>query len=262
MPIRVRFAPVLGKLRYLPPNLSTAASMIIGLWSIHASLHGRLEEAAWCILWSVLLDKLDGTLARLFKAQSAFGVEFDSFADFCAFGLAPAALAIQAVVRREPAPSNLAHGLLLGAGALYVVLTAARLARYNARAGTADPAVFRGLTSTLSGALLASGWLVAHRHLPALAPETAALAAVLALLGLGALMLTSFPLPKLRPRRARWFHWFQIGNIAAAYLLTALRLLPEYTFALAVLYAAVGFALGRRSVTLPAGEETVRPGHA
>ena len=82
----------MDKLKYLIPNSCTAFSLVLGLASIVNSMHGNLEMAAWMILWGVLLDKLDGTFARLLNASSPFGAQLDSFADFVSFGMAPAAL--------------------------------------------------------------------------------------------------------------------------------------------------------------------------
>ena len=78
--------------RYLVPNGCTALSMLFGCASAVCSSTQQFELAAWLILWGVLLDKLDGLMARLMNATSNFGVQFDSFADFIVFGIAPAAL--------------------------------------------------------------------------------------------------------------------------------------------------------------------------
>ena len=72
--------------RYIVPNGFTALSMLFGFASIAASAEGSYVIAAWMIVWGVLLDKLDGTAARLLDACSDFGMEFDSFADFVVFG--------------------------------------------------------------------------------------------------------------------------------------------------------------------------------
>ena len=79
-------------LRYIVPNSFTALSLVFGLVSIVASSSGNYQLASWLILWGVLLDKLDGASARLLNASSEFGVQFDSFADFVVFGIAPASL--------------------------------------------------------------------------------------------------------------------------------------------------------------------------
>ena len=80
------------KTRFVIPNMITAASLVMGLVSIFFSQRHDFETAAWVILYSTILDKLDGTTARALKASTSFGTEFDSFSDFTAFGLAPAFL--------------------------------------------------------------------------------------------------------------------------------------------------------------------------
>ena len=71
--------------RYLVPNFFTAVSFLMGCASILMCFEGELYWATWLILWSVLLDKVDGTAARLLGASSEFGSELDSMADLVAF---------------------------------------------------------------------------------------------------------------------------------------------------------------------------------
>ena len=115
------------QLKYLIPNSCTAFSMLLGLASIYNSTEGNYVLAAWMIVWGVLLDKLDGTTARLFNASSKLGAELDSFADFVSFGIATAALLFFSL--RE---MSLVHpGWLIATSGVYVVATAVRLARFN-----------------------------------------------------------------------------------------------------------------------------------
>ncbi|HSN98552.1 MAG TPA: CDP-alcohol phosphatidyltransferase family protein, partial [Candidatus Nanopelagicales bacterium] len=143
-------------LRYFVPNSFTAASLLLGLASVTMSAQGNFRLAAWMILWGVLLDKVDGSAARLLKATSRFGVEFDSFADFVSFGVAPAALVHYRLLALGPLPGALRAALMAAAG-LYVVALAVRLARFNITTG--DESVFQGIPGTLMGALLATGYL-------------------------------------------------------------------------------------------------------
>ena len=85
-------------LRYTIPNSFTAASLLLGIASIVTTqLGGReyLELAGWMIVWCGLLDTMDGVAARVLKATSSFGAEFDSMADLVAFGVAPAILVLK-----------------------------------------------------------------------------------------------------------------------------------------------------------------------
>ena len=68
-------------LRYLAPNLVTSLGMVFGLLSIVAALEQRFADAGWLIVWAVLLDRVDGLVARLLRATSSFGVQMDSFMD-------------------------------------------------------------------------------------------------------------------------------------------------------------------------------------
>src|SRR4249920_3143693 len=112
---------------YLLPSIFTVGNMFCGYASVVHSMNGELETAAPFIGIAIVLDMLDGRIARMTGTSSAFGLELDSLADVISFGLAPAVLAF-------------AWGLSeLGrvgwaAGFLYVAAAAMRLARFNAQA--------------------------------------------------------------------------------------------------------------------------------
>jgi len=86
----------LNRLRYTVPNSFTALSLLLGVSSIITTQLGELELAGWLIVWCGLLDVMDGLSARLLKATSDFGAEFDSMADLVSFGVAPAVLMLNA----------------------------------------------------------------------------------------------------------------------------------------------------------------------
>ncbi len=75
---------------YLLPSLFTTGNLFCGFFSIISTFNGKYVEAAVLIIFAHLLDSLDGTVARLTKTTSQFGVEFDSLADMVSFGVAPA----------------------------------------------------------------------------------------------------------------------------------------------------------------------------
>ncbi len=85
---RFRMVPV----RYLLPNLITLLALCSGVTAIRLGLEGRFELAVACVMLAVILDAMDGRLARLLKGTSRFGAELDSLADFVNFGVAPAIL--------------------------------------------------------------------------------------------------------------------------------------------------------------------------
>ncbi len=215
--------------------------MLFGLASVLASASGQFEHAAWLILWGVLLDKLDGTAARLLGATSEFGVQFDSFADFVVFGVAPAALCWFVVVDAGYFADSRPM-LMLCVGA-YVVATSARLARFNISEPPGGEDVFFGVATTLSGALLAAGFLTwaghgAHQKLLLGFPPM--------LLLMSALMLSNLRIPKLKRRKNKLVDAFQLLNIGLVYGLTPFKLFPEYLLLLSVAYIGVGSAWGFR----------------
>lgn len=224
------------KIRYVIPNAFTALSMLLGVTSITRSAVGDFTLAAWMILWGVLLDKLDGSAARLFRASSLFGVQFDSFADFIVFGIAPAALVyyqVSALGGGEGAPGL----LLVFACGMYILATAGRLARFNITEPPMGDRIFYGIPTTLWGALLGSAYLTWHKYdLPV---EIVRLSP-LVLIAAGVLMVSSVRLPKLKKRKSLAFNIFQFGNVIAAYVLGPLMLLPEYLLTLAMTYTVVG----------------------
>ncbi|MEE2788755.1 MAG: CDP-alcohol phosphatidyltransferase family protein [Myxococcota bacterium] len=238
--------------RYLVPNSCTALSMLFGCASAIYSSSGQFELAAWLILWGVLLDKLDGLMARLMNATSEFGVQFDSFADFIVFGIAPAALVYHRLAPLEQFQGALASALLVSATGLYVVATAGRLARFNIVTMPNGDSLFYGVPTTLVGATLASGYLTCQVY--GLSEDTVALFPIFLLIGAGA-MVSNLRLPKLKSRQNPLIHWFQIINIGAVYTLTPLQLWPEYLLALCIMYLAIGLTWG----LMNPGEENLSP---
>lgn len=217
-------------LKYFAPNSFTAASLVLGLASVVCSARGEFELAAWMILWGTLFDKADGTVARLVGATSEFGVQFDSFADFVSFGIAPAALVYFRFGAASPTP-----GFVAGASAFYAVALAVRLARFNITTG--GESVFFGIPGTFMGALVGSAYLTAVKYG---APESL-VAQFPALLLVGAFaMVSTIRLPKLKPRKNKAMNVFQTVNVLAAYLLAPMRKFPEYMLGLALVYLVGG----------------------
>src|SRR3954467_13743726 len=75
------------------PSLFTTGNLFLGFWAIVRAFHGQFAEAAPLVFWAILLDALDGRLARMTGTTSEFGAELDSLADVVSFGVAPAMLA-------------------------------------------------------------------------------------------------------------------------------------------------------------------------
>jgi len=140
---------------YLLPNLFTTAALFAGFYAIIAAMRGDFENAAVAIFLALVLDGLDGRIARLTNTSSKFGAEFDSLADMVSFGVAPALVVF-----------SWALGGLGKFGwstaFIYVACAALRLARFNTKIDTADKNYFTGLASPAAAAILASTVWVCH----------------------------------------------------------------------------------------------------
>lgn len=134
---------------YLLPSLFTMANMFCGYACIVYSMRGEFATAAPFIGIAIVLDMLDGRIARLTGSTSAFGVEFDSLADVISFGVAPAILSfswgLQPLGRTG-----------LAAGFLFVAAAAVRLARFNIQAGSVDKRYFVGMPSPAAAGIPAA----------------------------------------------------------------------------------------------------------
>lgn len=139
---------------YLLPNLLTTAALFAGFYAIVAAMNGRFAQASVAVFIAMILDGLDGRVARLTNTQSEFGAEYDSLADLASFGLAPA------LVMYEWSLSSLIDqgwqwGKLGWLGAfIYVAAAALRLARFNTRASSTDKRYFQGLPSPSAAAVM------------------------------------------------------------------------------------------------------------
>ncbi len=133
---------------YLLPNLLTTAALFSGFYAIASAISSHYEKAAVLIFVSLVLDGLDGRVARMTNTQSDFGAEYDSMADMVSFGAAPA------IVMYLWALSSLGQAGLIGAF-IHLAGGALRLARFNTQLGTQDKRYFQGLPSPAAAAILA-----------------------------------------------------------------------------------------------------------
>lgn len=134
---------------FIVPNSITAASLFCGFYAIIAAMAADFSTAASFILISLVLDTLDGRIARITKTMSKFGSEFDSLSDLVAFGVAPAILAYTWALS-----SYGKIGWLLAF--LYVVCGALRLARFNVQIGLIESKYFKGLPIPGAAAVIAT----------------------------------------------------------------------------------------------------------
>lgn len=133
---------------YLLPNLFTTGGLFAGFYAIVAAMQGRYEPAAVAIFVAMIMDGVDGRLARLTNTQSDFGKEYDSLADMVSFGLAPALVMYVWAL----APMGKLGWL---AAFLYAAGAALRLARFNTMVGVVNKRYFQGLASPAAAAVVA-----------------------------------------------------------------------------------------------------------
>jgi CDP-diacylglycerol--serine O-phosphatidyltransferase len=134
---------------YILPNLITSGSLFAGFYSIAATYNGQFEKAAMAIIAGVVLDGLDGRVARMTRTTTRFGVEYDSLADLVSFGVAPAFLVYGWALSQFGRWGWLAAFLFLICGAL-------RLARFNVQINTVEKGQFNGLPIPAAATFVAS----------------------------------------------------------------------------------------------------------
>lgn len=144
----VEGAPVRRKGIYLLPNALTTASLFSGFYAIVSAANGVFENAAIAIFVSMILDGLDGRVARMTNTQSKFGEEYDSLADMVAFGVAPGLVAFFWSL-------NNLNQVGWAITFIYVAGAALRLARFNTQIGSVDKKFFVGLPSPSAAAAVA-----------------------------------------------------------------------------------------------------------
>jgi len=141
---------------YVLPSFFTTMGLFAGFYALIAAVQGRFELAAWAILAAAVFDMLDGRVARLLHAETAFGAEYDSLCDMLSFGVAPAVLVYMwALINLGPDLHKLAW-----LGAFFLVACAAlRLARFNVQLDVQDKRYFQGLPTPGAALLIATAVL-------------------------------------------------------------------------------------------------------
>ncbi|MBC7623208.1 MAG: CDP-diacylglycerol--serine O-phosphatidyltransferase [Aeromicrobium sp.] len=133
---------------YILPNLFTSASLFAGFYAIVQGMDGKFETACIAIFVAMVLDGLDGRVARMTRTTSEFGAQLDSLSDMVSFGAAPA------LVMYAWALQPLGKWGWIGAF-IYCVCAALRLARFNTNIGVVDKQYFQGLPSPAAACLMA-----------------------------------------------------------------------------------------------------------
>ena len=179
------------------PSLFTIGNLFLGFWAMVRTIHGQYAEAAPLIFWAILLDVLDGRIARMTGTTSEFGGELDSLADVVSFGVAPALLAYSWGFATLPRVGWLVAFLFVACGTL-------RLARFNVQKSSVDGRYFVGLPIPAAAAPVAA--LVNVSPMPVDEKTHAvlwlALLIVLSFLMVSTFRYTSFKKVDLKSRRS------------------------------------------------------------
>jgi CDP-diacylglycerol--serine O-phosphatidyltransferase len=142
---------------YLLPNLFTTSALFSGFYAIVAAQRADFESAAIAIFIAMIMDGLDGRVARLTNTESAFGAEYDSLSDIVSFGVAPALVVYSWGLSSLGKPGWLV-------AFFFTAATALRLARFNSRMHVQDKRYFQGLPCPSAAALIAAMVWVAHDY--------------------------------------------------------------------------------------------------
>lgn len=219
---------------YLLPNAFTTAGLFCGFFAIVMAMNQKFDQAAIAIFAAMLLDAIDGRVARLTNTQSAFGAEYDSLADMVSFGAAPALVVYE--------------WSLLGLGKwgwlaafVYCAGAALRLARFNTNIGVVDKRFFQGLPSPAAAALVAGFvWLMDDLRFTGTDLSWYAWAITLYA---GLTMVTNVPFYSFKDVNYRKSVPFIAVFVIVLIFVAVSSDPPKVLFALFVLYGVSGFAV-------------------
>lgn len=215
---------------YLLPNLFTTGAMFAGFYAIASAINGRFETAAISMFIAMVLDGLDGRIARLTNTQSEFGVQYDSLSDMVSFGAAPAIVMYLWTLSSMGQVGLFAAFVHMAGGAL-------RLARFNTQVEVADKRYFQGLPSPAAAAILAGGlWFCVENNYDV---ENFKYLVLITTITTGLLMVSNFRYSSFKEidfkNRVPFF-----AAILAMLIISFVVAQPRMLFLLAVGYAASG----------------------
>ena len=205
---------------YLVPNFVTTANLFCGFYAIVASIQADYLVAAWAILAAGVFDLLDGRIARMAKATSEFGGEYDSMSDLVSFGLAPALLLYQWSLHPFGRIGWLASFIFVTCGAL-------RLARFNVNIAVIPKAYFQGLPIPMAAGMVSTFIIFSHATGWFDGTNAGVITLVMAL-ALGLFMISTIPFPSFKElhwRSSATFGYLLVGVLIM--ILIAAR--PEVT---------------------------------
>lgn len=219
---------------YILPNLFTLAALFGGFYAIVMAMNGRFDYAAVGVFCAMVLDSLDGRVARMTNTQSAFGEQMDSLSDMVSFGAAPALIAY------EWALKGLGRWGWIAAF-VYCACAALRLARFNVNTAVVDKRYFQGLPSPAAAALVTGFiWIMTEADIrgPSVAWPMFALA-----LYSGLTMVTNVPFYSFKDVQMKKSVPFVVIVLIALGIAVINIHPPAVMFGLFVIYGLSGYAL-------------------
>ena len=169
---------------YVLPNLLTTGNLFFGFYSIVCTLQGNYSKAAWVLFIAMLMDILDGRVARITNTTSMFGVNYDSLADLVSFGIAPSLLTYRWAFEGLGRIGWLVAFLFVACGAL-------RLARFNVLVTKEKTKDFLGFPIPAAAGLMASYYLFVSDKLVGLCPKSVIVGGALLLMISASLLMVS-----------------------------------------------------------------------
>lgn len=242
---------------YIIPSLFTVSNIFCGFYSISAAIQENYEVAGILIGIAMILDTLDGRLARMTNTASEFGVQLDSLADVITFGVAPAVLCFQWAFSGYDGPHAIQRAGWIVCF-LFLICAASRLARFNVQsAAPHDKRYFIGMPTPAAAGMVASTVFCFPERIPGNPPAivTLCIMALLAFLMISQLRYRTFK--DLNLRQPRSFR----TTVLIAFIIGAVAWNPKITLiTLATIYALsgmVGLLIGKKPKQMESSSEPV-----
>lgn len=242
---------------YFLPNLITTGSLLCGLLAVMSIVRGMmtpapeiakhyLVNACWLILFSAVLDGLDGTIARMTHTASSFGLNYDSLSDAVAFGVAPAFLMFAKLTQLDRAleMSVYTPRVTEAAVSLYAICGVLRLARFNVQVGKEERRSFTGMPIPAAAGTVVTTFLVVNGFLGDSKMVYRAILVLMVILSY--LMISTVPFPSLKEinlKGRKTFDLLVTVIIGACILIAFIRALELVFFA--GFYGYIIYAVGR-----------------
>ena len=227
--------PVRRRGIYLLPNAFTTAALFCGFYAIVMAMNQKFEHAAWAIFIAMILDGLDGRIARLTNTQSEFGAQYDSLSDMVSFGAAPALVIYEWSLRGLPGKWGWIAAFVYCAGA------ALRLARFNTNIEVVDKRFFQGLPSPAAAAMVA-GFILLMNDLEFAGNQLAWVSWTIALFA-GLTMVTNVPFYSFKDVNFRKSVPFIVVFLLALFFALISIDPPKVLFPIFVAYGLSGYAV-------------------